>query len=169
VAYIANRIFNERRNKSIPPTVLVLEEAHNFIPQTASKEESISKSVFRTIAREGRKFGCSLCLISQRPVRLDTTVLSQCNTHLYLRITNPYDLDYIKQSAEGLSSDSVGMITSLRVGEALLAGEAVNAPTFFKVRERNSQPSRHENTLEKAAVEYEKGTEKNRKETEELL
>ncbi|QQR92673.1 MAG: ATP-binding protein [Candidatus Iainarchaeum archaeon] len=169
VSYLANRLFNERRSKTIPLTVIVLEEAHNFIPQNTPKEGSMSKYVFRTIAREGRKFGVSLCLISQRPVQLDTTTLSQCNTQLLLRITNPYDIKHIGESSEGLSGESASMLNSLRVGEGVLVGEAVNAPVFFKVRERKSQPSKHEGTLEKAGIDYEVNAAKNRKETEDLL
>ncbi|MBM3282024.1 MAG: ATP-binding protein [Candidatus Diapherotrites archaeon] len=169
VAYLSSRLFYERRAKKIPPTTIVLEEAHNFIPQQIAKEGSITKGIMRTIAREGRKFGVSLCLISQRPIQLDTTTLSQCNTQLLLRITNPYDIKHIGESAEGLSAESLSMLTSLRVGEGLLIGEAVNAPTFFKVRARNSQPSQHEGTLEKASIEYEENERKNKKETEDLL
>ncbi len=169
VSYLADRLFTERRYKTIPPTIIVLEEAHNFIPQNTPKEGSMSKYVFRRIAREGRKFGVSLCLISQRPVQLDTTTLSQCNTQLLLRITNPYDIKHIGESSEGLSGESASMLNSLRVGEGVLVGEAVNAPVFFKVRERKSQPSKHEGTLEKAGVDFEDNAAKNRKETEELL
>lgn len=169
VGYLTQRIFNERRNKQIPPTVIVLEEAHNFIPQQSSKNETSAKGIMRTIAREGRKFGVSLCLISQRPIQLDTTTLSQCNTQLLLRITNPYDIKHIGESAEGLSTESLGMLTSLKVGEGLMIGEAVHAPTFFKVRQRKSQPSRHEGSLEMASIAFESDAEKNRKETEDLL
>ncbi len=169
VAYLAHRIFYSRREKKTPPTAIILEEAHNFIPQYSSKEESATKSIMRTIAREGRKFGVSLCLVSQRPTHLDTTTLSQCNTHFLLRITNPNDLKHIGESAEGISSDALQMITSLKVGEGLIVGEAVNFPTFFKVRQRYSQPSKHEGSLEKAGLEFEENQEKNRKETEDLL
>ena len=155
VAYYARKLFDERRSRRVPPFTIVVEESHNFAPEKVSKEGSISKHVIETIAREGRKFGASICLISQRPVNLSTTALSQCNTHLIMRITNPYDLDHIKQTSEGIDQRSVDMITSLRVGEALLVGEAVNYPAFFKVRRRLSQESSHEGTLEKAAKEFE--------------
>jgi len=169
VSYFAQRIFTERRNKNVPPFLMVLEEAHQFVPQFAKAETSISRSIIRTIAREGRKFGASLCLVSQRPVQLDTTALSQCNTHIILRITNPYDLKHIAESSEGLDSKSIDMITSLRVGEALIVGEATQFPLFFKVRERKSQPSKHEHSLEFAALDFEQGQETKDGETAELL
>jgi hypothetical protein len=169
VSYLAQRVFFERRSKRIPPFLLVLEEAHQFVPEHVAAETAISRSIIRTIAREGRKFGASLCLVSQRPVQLDTTALSQCNTHIILRITNPYDLKHISESSEGLDSKSIDMITSLRVGEALVVGEATHFPLFFKVRERQSQESKHEVTLEKAALDFEKGEKEKDEETQELL
>jgi hypothetical protein len=138
-------------------------------PEKASAETAISRSIIRTIAREGRKFGASICIVSQRPIQLDTTTLAQCNTHIILRITNPYDLKHIGESSESLDKSSLDMITGLRVGEALLVGEAANYPVFFKVRERNSLESRHEVSLEKAALDFEEGKTKTEKETEEFL
>ncbi len=169
VSHFAKKLFDERRKKEVPPFLLVLEEAHQFCPEQAAKETAISRSIIRTIAREGRKFGASLCLISQRPVQLDTTALSQCNTKIILRITNPYDLKHLAESAEALDQKSMDMITSLQVGEALIIGEAVNYPLFFKVRSRKSMPSKHEVSLEKAALDFEEAQSKRDSETEQFL
>ena len=73
-----------------------------------------------------------MCLISQRPVNLSTTALSQCNTHIILRVTNPNDLDHIQMSSEGIDARVAKSITSLKVGEAILVGEAVNSPVFVE-------------------------------------
>jgi hypothetical protein len=169
VNYFAQKLFHERRLKKLPPFLLVLEEAHQFIPESASSETAIARSIFETIAREGRKFGASLCLISQRPIRLSTTVLSQCNTGIFLRITNPYDLEHIKQSAEALDHKSAEMISSLRVGEALIVGEAVGFPLFFRVRRRKSMESVHEISLEEAAKSFEETHEKLEKEAKDFI
>jgi len=169
VSHFAKRLFDERRKKEVPPFLLVLEEAHQFVPEQAAKDTAISRSIIRTIAREGRKFGASLCLISQRPVQLDTTALSQCNTKIILRVTNPYDLKHLAQSAEALDQRSMDMITSLQVGEALIIGEAVNYPLFFKVRERKSAPSKHEISLEDAALKFEEAKSQKDSETEQFL
>ncbi|MBI4043929.1 MAG: ATP-binding protein [Candidatus Diapherotrites archaeon] len=169
VSYFSGALFYLRRDKKVPPVVLVVEESHQFIPEGTSKEGALSKSMLRTIAREGRKFGCSLCLVSQRPIQLDTTTLSQCNTHVYLRITNPYDLDHIAKTSEGFDSRSTDIISSLKVGEALIAGEALNFPVFLRVRQRLSQPSKHERSLEQAAREFEESSEKARAEAKEFL
>lgn len=138
VLWVAKEIFNMRRAEEIPPVVMFLEEAHNFIPEGVSRDVAPAKGVFRTIAREGRKFLCSLVVISQRPIRLDTTVLSQCNTHIIMRITNPYDKDHIGKGSEGITRRTLDSLTTLQVGEALITGEAVKCPIFIKVRERES-------------------------------
>ena len=139
VSHIARNLFNLRREESIPPFLLVLEEAHQFVPEGAKAERAMSRSIIQTIAREGRKFHASLCLISQRPVQLSTTVLSQCNTHIILRVTNPYDLDHIGESSEGITRDVLNQISGLRVGTGLIVGEAVNYPIFVRVRKRRSK------------------------------
>ncbi len=169
INYFSQKLFNERRKKTIPPFLMVLEEAHQFVPEHAPKETALCKSVIRKIAREGRKFGAALCLISQRPVHLDTTSLSQCNTQIILRVTNPNDLKHIGESSEGIDSRSLNMITSLQVGEALMVGEAVSYPMFFKIRKRESLPSVHEVPLEQAAIDFEKNSQKETEETLQFL
>jgi len=160
VGYLSNKLFHERRSasKKIPPFTLFVEEAHNFIPEGIAAEHATARSYLRTIAREGRKFGASLVVISQRPKRLDTTTLANCNSNVILRVTNPYDLKHISESCEALDNSSMGIISSLRVGEALIVGEAVGAPTFFKVRQRKSAPNKHEVTLEESARRYQSDT-----------
>ena len=155
VAYLAHKMFNLRRLKELPPFLLLVEEAHNFAPEKVEKRGAISRSILETIAREGRKFGASLCLISQRPVKLSTTALSQCNSFLILRVTNPYDLKHIEESCENIDSNTSGAITTLKTGEGILIGEAVNHPVFLKVRARRSRSSGGGTALEKLAREFE--------------
>jgi hypothetical protein len=155
--YFAHKLFYSRANSenTIPPFLFVVEEAHQFAPETATKENALAKNILETIAREGRKFGACVCLISQRPVKLSSTILSQANTHIILRVTNPYDLKHIGESSEGLDQKSIEMITSLRVGEALVVGEASNYPVFFKVRKKNSADSHLDVTLTGLAKTFE--------------
>ena len=169
VSYFLRKMFYQRREKKLPPFAAIIEEAHNYAPEGVKFEQAMAKGIIETIAREGRKFGASICLISQRPKRLSTTALAQCNTHIILRITNPYDIKHLAESSEGIDSASERMITSLRVGEALIVGEAVGFPIFFKVRERKSAESRHEVSLEKAALDFEDKKEKEIEEAEEFL
>ncbi len=166
VTYLARKLFNARKAGRAPPFVLFLEEAHQFAP---SKEAAISSSIIRTIAREGRKFYASLVLISQRPVRLSTTVLSQANTNIILRVTNPYDLDHIKQSSERITRGTADVISSLPVGEALIVGEAVNHPVFIKVRERRSREASHGATLEDVARHFERRSKQKQKDAEAFM
>jgi len=170
LSYFAHKLFHGRVNKErVPPFLLVVEEAHQFAPEMVQKDRALAKGILETIAREGRKFGACLCLISQRPVRLSTTVLSQANTHIILRITNPYDLKHIGESSEGLDSKSIEMITTLRVGEALVVGEASNYPVFFKVRKKKSQDSVLDVTLSGLARNYESKKEEEKKDVESFL
>ncbi|TFH11643.1 MAG: ATP-binding protein, partial [Candidatus Thorarchaeota archaeon] len=140
VAHLASELLYLRRRNEIPPVLLVLEEAHQFCPESRH-ELALPKSQIETIAREGRKFHALLCLISQRPVKLSTTVLSQCSNQAILRCTNPYDLDHIGKSSEGIDRSSLDAITTLEIGEALFIGETVSVPTFVKIRQRKFEPT----------------------------
>jgi len=166
VAYFARRLFEARRSEAIPPFILVVEEAHQFAPEKASTEASISKGIIETIAREGRKFNASLVLISQRPIKLSTTALSQCNSNIFLRIINPYDLDHITESCEGITSDLRKMLPGLKVGEAIVTGEVVNYPVIVKVRERRSKKSEKGIPLEEALISFSKNLSKKKSDLE---
>jgi DNA helicase HerA-like ATPase len=167
VLWLSRKLFNLRWSGDVPPLVMFLEEAHNFIPEGASQEEAPTKSEFQKIAREGRKFLCSLVVISQRPIRLSTTVLSQCNTHIIMRITNPYDLRHIGQSSEGITSETEKSLTTLQVGEALVVGEAVRYPVFIKIRERESWEKKSSD-MERQAREFEDRMESSSKELKDV-
>ncbi len=165
-AYFGRRFFRLRRSGKIPPFLFLIEEAHNFAPE---KQPSPSKSVIEKLAREGRKFHASIGLISQRPVRLSTTALSQCNTQFILRVTNPNDLEHIAQSSEGITSDVKNQIPGLKTGEAIVIGEAVNHPTFIDVRERRSAESDSGETLESALEEWKEEEEQKDKDAEAFM
>ncbi|TFG07966.1 ATP-binding protein, partial [Candidatus Thorarchaeota archaeon] len=139
VSHLANELLYLRRRGKIPPFLLILEEAHQFCPESRH-ELALPKTRIETIAREGRKFYALLCLISQRPVKLSTTVLSQCSNQAILRTTNPYDLDHIGKSSEGIDKAALDAITTLEVGEALFVGEVVSVPAFVKIRKRKFEP-----------------------------
>ncbi len=155
VYYLSKELFALRKKGKVPPYLEVVEEAHNFIPEGVSRDRAIARGILETVAREGRKFYASLCLISQRPKRLDNTILSQCNSQIILRITNPYDLKHISESCEGITTDTSNSITTLRVGEAVIIGEAVRHPVFIKVRTRKSPEPAHSTNMEEAAKIFE--------------
>jgi hypothetical protein len=123
------------------PTFLVLEEAHNFAPRSVEGDYSPSRNIIRKIAREGRKFGVGLCVISQRPNKLDADVLSQCNTQVIMKIVNPSDQEYIRQSVETVTEDIVRDLPSLSRGEAIIVGSAIKLPVPVRIRERKTKIS----------------------------
>lgn len=155
VNYISRRLFDLRKQGLCPPYLEIIEEAHNFCPEGTRAEHALSRNIIETLAREGRKFYANICLISQRPIQLSTTALSQCNTQIILKVTNPYDLDHIKKSSEAITGSTLDIVSSLKVGEALVIGEAANYPIFIKIRERKSLES-HGTNLEDYSILYEK-------------
>ena len=155
VSHLTGELLYLRRRNEIPPFLLVLEEAHQFCPESRH-ELALPKGRIETIAREGRKFHALLCLISQRPVKLSTTVLSQCSNQAILRCTNPYDLDHIGESSEGIDRASLDAITTLEIGEALFVGETVSVPTFVKIRQRKFEPVGISQNLSEAIKKAEK-------------
>lgn len=136
-ARICRDLFEARKIEDVPPAMLVAEEAHAFAPERGFKK-SISSEIMRTIASEGRKFGLGLTVVSQRPARVDKNVLSQCNTQIILKVSNPNDLDAIKKGVEGLNSEMQDEIKSLPTGVALLVSNDIEKPTFVDVRVRKS-------------------------------
>ncbi len=169
VSYLCRRLFNLRKKGKIAPFLLVVEEAHNFAPEKAEKKHALAKGPIITIAREGRKFGACLCLISQRPVQLATTALSQCNTNIILRITNPFDIDHVGESCEGIDRQMLSSITTLRVGEALIVGEAVGSPVFVKIRRKKAEFAVKGKDLELIAKRFEEEKQKKSQDVEAFL
>ena len=154
VSYLIEQTFYLRKENLVPPTTFILEEAHQFCPEGGKFSSNLSKPIIETVAREGRKFLTSLILISQRPVKLATTALSQCNSQLIMRMVNPYDLEYIGRSSEGIDKDSLRSITNLGVGECILTGNAVNHPIFLNIRKKLYHPDRSALDLEQSLKQY---------------
>ncbi|WP_229657738.1 ATP-binding protein [Thermocladium modestius] len=132
-AVVLDEVFSLAKRRSIPPTFLLIEEAHNFVP---SKGSAMSKQPILRIAREGRKFGIGMCLVSQRPSRVDPDALSQCMTQIFKRIINPLDLKYVELISEYVSREEVGQLRVLNSDEALVTGLSVKIPLLIGVRRR---------------------------------
>ena len=131
------------------PLLIVLEEAHNYLK---AGENSISSRAVQTIAKEGRKYGVGLALVTQRPSELDETVLSQCGSIIALRMNNSKDRGYIKSAVQDELQTMVDLLPSLRTGEGLISGEAVKIPSrvkFYKVPNapKSSDPKASEQWL----------------------
>jgi len=133
---LCTALFELRKLDKIPPMMLVVEEAHNFCPQVG---QAASSKIFRTIASEGRKFGLGLLIVTQRPAKVDKNVLSQCNTQIILKVTNPNDLKAIVASVEGLTPGMAEEIQRLPVGVAIVTGAGVQMPLIVEVRPRETR------------------------------
>ncbi len=138
VSRVATEIFEDRKRGKVPPLLFLIEEAHNFAPERGFGTRVCNK-VLRTIASEGRKFGMGLCVVTQRPARIDKSVLSQCNTQIILKVTNPNDLRAISQSIEGFTQEMEDEIRQLEPGTALIVGEVVEQPIFVRIRVKRSR------------------------------
>lgn len=138
VAKLCSDIFDARKMNTVPPLMLVLEEAHNFCPEKGFGR-TVSSDILRTIASEGRKFGLGLLVISQRPARVDKNILSQCNTQIIMKVTNPNDLQAISKGLEGISSDVVEDIKRISPGVAMIVSTYIERPILVDIRTRKSK------------------------------
>ena len=112
------------------PVFVVLEEAHILAPKD---RRTLSKYWISRVAREGRKFGVGLCLVSQRPKALDADALSQTNNKIVLKLVEPSDQRYVQQTSELMSEDLVSQLPSLNIGEAIVLGLMVKFPALVKI------------------------------------
>lgn len=114
------------------PVFYIIEEAHILAP---NKRDSQSKHWIQRVAREGRKFGLGLCLVSQSPKTVDHDALSQMNNMIILRLVEPEDQRHVQSASESLSKDLINQLPSLNVGEAIVLGLMSKVPTLVKIDE----------------------------------
>ncbi|NYT19340.1 MAG: ATP-binding protein [Methanosarcinales archaeon] len=138
VAQLCSALFEARKMNTIPPGMLVVEEAHNFAPERGFSKTA-SSEVLRTIASEGRKFGLGMLVISQRPARIDKNVLSQCGTQVIMKVTNPNDLKSISKGLEGVNSFVEDELMRLPPGVAMLVSNDIERPVLVDIRVRKSK------------------------------
>jgi|688.fasta_scaffold46004_5 hypothetical protein len=117
------------------PFSLICDEAHLYLPvkEEANTVEKQALAMFERIAKEGRKYGVSLVVVSQRPSDVSRTILSQCNNFLILRLTNESDQAVVKRLIPDAMNGLMDMLPLLDTGEALLLGDAVLLPTRIKL------------------------------------
>jgi DNA helicase HerA-like ATPase len=121
------------------PVLLVLEEAHRYVPPASATAQRTSE-VFERIAKEGRKFGVSILLASQRPSELSPTVLAQCGTLIAHRIVSSEDQDIIRHATPFASREILRQLPGLATQHAIVVGDAVPAPTYVRVRDVPDRP-----------------------------
>jgi DNA helicase HerA-like ATPase len=129
------KIYQTVEERKRDPIVLVCEEAHRYVPDRGEAEYAAAQAAVRRIAREGRKYGIGLMLVSQRPADVESTVISQCGTWLVLRLTNAADQQHV---ARFLPDGLVGMtrvLPTLAQQEALFVGEGASLPARVRIRD----------------------------------
>ena len=114
------------------PITFVCEEAHRYVPNDKTLGFEPTKRAISKIAKEGRKYGVSLAIITQRPAELDPTILSQCNTIFSLRLTNERDQEILKAGISDAAASLLEFMPTMGTGEAITFGEGVALPTRIK-------------------------------------
>lgn len=131
VSMLCRTIFNfnlwSQREQAVP-VLLVCEEAHRYVPRDDAPSFPATRQAIARIAKEGRKYGVSLCLISQRPSELSASVLSQCNTLFALRMSNQTDQDFVSKALPDGARGLLSALPALKTQEAIAVGEAVSVP-----------------------------------------
>jgi DNA helicase HerA-like ATPase len=139
--YITYRILSDVYDKVSSgefnyPVFIFVEEAHRFIPAQGSTH---SGRMIKKIAAEGRKFGIFLVVITQRPSKIHSDALSQCNSQIIMRITNPKDQEAVAASSERLGESLLNDLPGLNTGEAVIVGEMTRAPIMARIRKRTTR------------------------------
>ena len=129
------KVWQTEKERNADPVLLVCEEAHRYVPNSGEAQYEAAQESIRRIAKEGRKYGVGLFLVSQRPSEVEATVLSQCNSWIVLRITNESDRNHVRgvlpDSLEGLTK----MLSGLRRQEAIFVGQAATLPSRIMIRD----------------------------------
>lgn len=123
------------------PLLLVYEEAHKYVPNSDMAKYRASRDSIERIAKEGRKYGISLLLASQRPSEISDTIFAQCSNYVAMRLTNPNDQACVKKLLPDTLGDLINKLPSLKAGEGLLIGDAVVLPSVVKIDLCNPAPS----------------------------
>ena len=138
-AVIARTLFNLKvwqtaDERASDPVLLVCEEAHRYVPNRGDAQYEAAQEAIRRIAKEGRKYGVGLLLVSQRPSEIESTVLSQCNSWIVLRITNDSDREHVRGVLPDSMAGLTKVLSGLRRREAIFVGQAAMLPSRIKIR-----------------------------------
>ncbi len=139
-AFHYSKIKHLKNEQNDIPFMIVCEEAHNYIPKTGGAEYRASKKSIERIAKEGRKYGLSLMVVSQRPSEVSETIFSQCNNFISLRLTNVNDQSYVKALMPENSNAIADILPNLGAGECLIVGDATLLPSVVKLDMPDPQP-----------------------------
>ncbi len=141
------KVFQTQQEKEKDPILLVCEEAHRYVPDHGEAQYAAAQGAIRRIAREGRKYGIGLMLVSQRPADVDSTVISQCGTWVVLRLTNSADQQHVARFLPDGLSGMVGALPILSQQEAIFVGEGAALPSRVRVRDLKEEQLPKSNTI----------------------
>lgn len=127
-------------SKNETPFMLVYEEAHKYIPKNAEARYKNTRLAVERIAKEGRKYGISSMIVSQRPSEISSTVFSQCNNFVVMRLNNPEDQSYVKRLLPEAVVSYGDALSSLEKREALIVGDSIATPTIGKILDADPTP-----------------------------
>lgn len=135
-----SKLKHERQELNNVPFLLVCEEAHNYVPQNGGVEYTASKKSIERIAKEGRKYGISLMVVSQRPSEVSGTIFAQCNNFVSLRLTNTSDQSYIKSLLPNNTNSVADILPTLQPGQCLIVGDATPLPAVVQMEKPEPAP-----------------------------
>lgn len=140
------KVWQTREERERDPVLIVCEEAHRYVPNRGQAEYEAAQQAIRRIAKEGRKYGLGLMLVSQRPADVESTVLSQCNSWLILRLTNSSDQEHVSRFLPDSLTGLTRLLPSLMRREAIFVGEAAAIPSRIKIAalEKHQLPDSHD-------------------------
>lgn len=145
-ALFSVKLWQSADERQANPMLLVCEEAHRYVPNRGEAQYEAAQEAIRRLAKEGRKYGIGLMLVSQRPSEVEATVLSQCNSWLVLRITNDADRDHVRSVLPDSLSGLTKVLSGLRRREAIFVGQAATLPSRILIRllDHNKLPRSHD-------------------------
>ena len=128
------KLHQTREERERDPMLFICEEAHRYVPNRGDAQYEVAQSAVRRLAREGRKYGLGLMLVSQRPADIEGTVISQCNSWVVLRLSNSADQEHVSRFLPDSLTGMTRMLSSLPRQEALFVGEASAIPARIRLR-----------------------------------
>ena len=139
-AFHYSKLCHESGKLNDVPIMVVCEEAHNYVPQSGAVMYRASRQSIERIAKEGRKYGLSVMVVSQRPSEVSETIFAQCNNFVAMRLTNNNDQNYVKRLFPETSNRVADVLPSLGPGECVVVGDAVQVPAVVQMALPNPEP-----------------------------
>lgn len=141
------KLYQTQEERGRDPVLLVCEEAHRYVPDRGEAEYAAAQTAIRRIAREGRKYGLGLMLVSQRPSDVESTVIAQCGTWLVLRLTNSTDQAHVSRFLPDSLAGMTKVLPALAQQEALFVGEGAAIPARVRIRDLSENQRPRSNTV----------------------